>query len=162
VGSVSKPFLSQTGAQAAFAPSTDNTVVTRISEPDWTLIFGDELEVAAARKNWRDITLAMREAGTLADENEPAVVRLITIGILWERSMRELMEKGVVLPPKKRSSRSISRVSPHFTVLTKLSSEATALESELGITPRARNKTSPAKRKTNRQLAANAYLKVVK
>src|SRR6266436_7980237 len=113
-----------------------------VSEPDWALVFCDEIELGAAARYWRAITIAMQDAGTLGPENEASVSRLITVYILYDRAMREVAENGAVIPAKKRSSRSIARVNPHFTALTKLSSEATALESALGVTPRARGKVT--------------------
>jgi P27 family predicted phage terminase small subunit len=136
--------------------------ILSVSEPDWALVFSDEIELGAAARYWRAITIAMQDAGTLGPENEASVSRLITVYILYDRAMREVAENGAVIPPKKRSSRSIARVNPHFTALTKLASEATALESALGVTPRARGKVTARQRKSNRTLGADRYLKVVK
>ena len=140
----------------------ENTDVLGISGPDWSLLFSDEIEIAAARRYWRALTVSMQDAGTLGPENEASVLRLITVYILYDRAMREVAEKGAVIPAKKRNSRSIARVNPHFTALTKLSTEATALESALGITPRTRGKVSVRRRKANRTRAADRYLRVVK
>jgi P27 family predicted phage terminase small subunit len=140
----------------------ETTEILGISEPNWLLLFSDEIEIAAACRYWRALTVAMHDAGTLGPENEASVLRLITVYILYDRAMREVAENGAVIPAKKRSSRSIARVNPHFTALTKLSAEATALESALGITPRARGKVTARKRKANRTQAADRYLKVIK
>jgi P27 family predicted phage terminase small subunit len=136
--------------------------ILSVSEPDWALVFSDEIELGAAARYWRAITIAMQDVGTLGPENEASVSRLITVYILYDRAMREVAENGAVIPPKKRSSRSIARVNPHFTALTKLSSEATALESALGVTPRSRGKVTPTARKASRTRAADRYLNVVK
>lgn len=131
-------------------------------EPDWPLIFSDEIEIAAVRRYWRHAVQAMRDAGTLLPENEPAILRLMMVYTLYDRNAKEVAENGAVIAPKRKNSRAISRVSPHFTAMSTLSKEALALESDLGLTPRSRNKVTPAKRKANQRVIGGGYLKVVR
>jgi phage terminase small subunit len=142
--------------------STGVPPLLQTDEPDWTCVFADDLEIAFARKHWRIYLAAMRDMGTISEENVPSLVRLITIEVLWDRSMKQVAEHGAVIPPKRKNSRAISRLNPHFAALKGLSSELLALESELGLSPRARSKVSPARRKATQKLIGGGYLKVVK
>ena len=140
---------------------SENGRFNGLSEPDWSMIFSDELEQQNARQSWLAATAGMRETGTLARENEPALLRLVSTYILYDRCMRQVAENGAVIAPRRKNSKAIARVSPHFTTMTKLAAESLALEAELGISPRARGKVSPARRKSNR-LIGGGYLKIVK
>jgi P27 family predicted phage terminase small subunit len=134
----------------------------QFEEPDWSCIFSDELEVGEARKLWRVYLDAMREVGTVSHENLPSLQRLIVTQTLHDREAHHVAEHGPVIEPKRKSSRSIARVSPHWTTMVALGKECLALESELGLTPRARGKVSPTRRRANRQVIGGGYLKVVR
>jgi phage terminase small subunit len=142
--------------------NTGTPALFQTEEPDWKCIFADDLEIAFARKHWRLYLDAMRDMGTISEENVPSLIRLITVEVLWDRSMKQVAEHGAVIPPKRKNSRAISRLNPHFSALKGLSAELLALESELGLSPRSRSKVSPARRKANRKLIGGGYLKVVK
>lgn len=127
--------------------------------PDFALIFDDSAEVVAAIKAWRLVVDALAEAETLTPVNSRLAENLVTIYAFYDRAAREVGQNGAVLRPKKGSSRAISRVSPHFTAMTKLSSEALALESALGLTPRTRGKvTKRPQPKQRRRSAADEFL----
>ncbi|WP_183233379.1 P27 family phage terminase small subunit [Bradyrhizobium sp. CIR3A] len=144
------------------AKTPEKPALFATEEPDWSCLFGDELEQQFASKHWRIYLDAMRDAGTISRENLPSLERLVSVQVLWDRSMRQMAEHGVVIAPRKRNSRAIARVSPHFAALRGLGAEALALESELGITPRSRSKVSPARRRANRAAIGGGYLQVVK
>jgi P27 family predicted phage terminase small subunit len=141
---------------------SENPSIFGLIEPDWSLTFSDDLEITAVRRYWRQAVQAMRDMGTLVPENEPAIMRLMLVYVMWDRNAREVGEHGAVLAPKKKNSRAIARVSPHFTAMTTLSKEALALESDLGLTPRSAGKVSQARRKANRAEIGGGYLKVVR
>jgi P27 family predicted phage terminase small subunit len=131
-------------------------------EPDWTCIFTDELEIEQSRRLWRMYLDAMRDMGTVSQENLPTLQRLIVTQALYDRAMKHVAEHGPVIEPRRKNSRAIARISPQWTALKGYAAECLALESELGLTPRARHKVSPSKRKDNRKVVGGGYLKVVK
>ncbi|MBP1067314.1 phage terminase small subunit [Bradyrhizobium japonicum] len=111
---------------------------TGIAEPDWRLVFSDAEEIAAATELWRIITTEMFERGTLAPSNAPLIFRLIVVQTFYDRAARQVGAHGAVVAPRKGNSRAIPRINPHFSAMTQLSSEARALEGELGLSPRTR------------------------
>lgn len=132
-----------------------------VDEPDWSGLFSDELEIAAAHEHWRIVTTEMRELGTLSASNAHPIQRLIVAYISYERASREVAENGAVIKPRRGNSKAIARVSPWFTAMREASADATMLESKLGLSPRDRKSATKAERKVNRQRAADAYLKPV-
>ena len=142
--------------------STDVPVLFQAEEPDWACIFSDDLEVAFARRQWRVCLTAMRDMGTISEENLPSLTRLITLEVLWDRSMKHVAEHGAVIPPKRKNARSIARINPHFAAFKSLLSEMLALENGLGLSPRSRSKVTPSKRKANHAVIGGGYLTAIK
>jgi P27 family predicted phage terminase small subunit len=132
-----------------------------VSEPDWSLILSDPLEVDAAREHWRRISGDMREAGTLAPGNAHPMQRLVNAYIVYDRSAREVAENGAVLKPKRGNPKSIARLSPHFTAMREAGSDAALLEDKLGVSPYGRNKVGKAQQRKRKTTAAANYLKPV-
>src|SRR4051794_11383116 len=126
---------------------TETSIFRGYPTPDWILWFDDDAEIAAARQQWQMIVREMFECDTITEANVPLIAKLVVTQILYDRSAREVASKGAVLSPKKSSSRAIARVSPHFTAMVKLSSEALALENELGLTPSSRGRVTKAFRR---------------
>lgn len=127
--------------------------------PDFALTFDDPAEVDAATVAWRLIINAMSEAETLTPVNARLIENLVLLYALYDRAAKEVAANGAVLRPKKGSSRAIARVSPHFTVMVKLSADALALESALGLTPRSRGKVSkPTRTRPRKPIPADEFL----
>lgn len=129
--------------------------------PEWELMLDDEAEIQAARDRWRVIVVAQAEEGLLGPTSGPLILRLVITQILFDRASREVAANGSVIKPKKTSSRSITRVSPSFTVMTKLNKELLFLESHLGLTPLTRGKVTRAGARQRRRTAADEFLTVV-
>ncbi|NMG39897.1 hypothetical protein GRZ55_11645 [Chelativorans sp. ZYF759] len=129
-----------------------------VAEPDWPSLFSDVLEIAAAQEHWRVITIELRERQLLAAANGHSIQRLVCAYVMFDRMYREVAEQGVVMKPKRGNPKSIARVSPYFTALREAGSDATALEGELGLSPRRRGAVTKAERKVKRERAADAYL----
>ncbi|UUP19518.1 P27 family phage terminase small subunit [Nitratireductor thuwali] len=129
-----------------------------VPEPDWSSLFSDVLEIAAAKEHWRIITTELKERGLLASANGHSIQRLVCAYLMFDRMYRAVAEQGVVTKPKRGNSRAIARVSPYFTAMREAGSDATSLESELGISPRRRGSAVKAERKQKRERAADAYL----
>ncbi len=132
-----------------------------VQEPDWTAIFSDELEIAAAREHWRIVTTELIDRGLLSAANVHSLHRLVMAYISYERASREVAENGAVLKPRRGNSKAIARINPWFTAMREANADATLLESKLGLSPRDRNAATKADRKANRKRAADAYLKPV-
>jgi P27 family predicted phage terminase small subunit len=130
--------------------------------PEWLLWLDDDSEILAARERWRVIVTTQADLGLLDPTNAPLITRLVLAQILCDRAMREVAQNGAVISPKKSSSRSIARVSPHFQAMTKLNKEILELESHLGLTPRTRGKVRKTElRKTRRTTPADEFLRVI-
>lgn len=134
---------------------------TGITEPDWRLVFSDAGEIAAATELWRIITTEMFERGTLAPSNAPLISRLIIVQTFYDRAARQVGLHGAVVAPRKANVRAIPRISPHFTAMTQLSSEARALEGELGLSPRTRAVKRSELRNARRTTPADEFLRIV-
>lgn len=128
-----------------------------VVEPDWSKLFDDDLEIAAAKEHWRVITTEMRERQILSPANGPSVKNLICAYIFRERNLREVAENGSVTKPRRGNSKAIARISPYHTAAREWMSEVIALESELGISPRRRGSATKVERKQAKARAADAY-----
>lgn len=130
-----------------------------VPEPEWQSLFSDALEIAAAREHWRIITTEMRDRQLLAAANGHSIQRLVCAYLMFDRMYRHVAEHGVVLKPRRGNSKAITRVSPAFAAMREAGSDATALEAELGISPRRRGSTTKTDRKQRRERASDTYLR---
>ncbi|MDR7034505.1 P27 family phage terminase small subunit [Mesorhizobium sp. BE184] len=132
-----------------------------VVEPDWTSLFNDELEIAAAHEHWRVISTELRERQILSPANAHALLRLIVAYVSFDRASREVAENGAVMKPRRNNAKSIARVSPWFVVMREASADATGLESKLGLTPRDRNAAGKVEPKKSKARARDAYFRPV-
>jgi P27 family predicted phage terminase small subunit len=138
---------------------TDQAFYHGLPLPNFALTFDDPDEVDAAIVAWRLIVSSMAEAETLTPVNGRLIENLVLLYALYERAAKEVAANGAVLRPKKGNSRAIARVSPHFSAMVKLSADALALESALGLTPRTRGKvTKPARLRPRKSTPADEFL----
>ncbi|TPM59141.1 P27 family phage terminase small subunit [Mesorhizobium sp. B2-2-4] len=128
-----------------------------VVEPDWTSLFNDDLEIAAAREHWRIVTTELKDRQLLAAANGHSIQRLVCAYLMFDRMYREVAEHGVVSKPRRGNSKSIARISPYFTAMREAGSDASVLEQELGISPRRRGSVTKAERKQRTQRASDAY-----
>jgi P27 family predicted phage terminase small subunit len=122
-------------------------------EPEWTLHFSEDLDVAAASEEWRTICSYMRNADTLAVANGRAIRRLVEFHIQWRRASKHVAEHGAIIQGKTGG-----QWNPHWSVMRQADHAIRALEAELGLAPRRRAVTVKAKRRLNRRVAADDYL----
>jgi P27 family predicted phage terminase small subunit len=138
---------------------TDEALFRGLPLPNLGLILDDQAEVDEAMRAWRLVVNSMWESETLTPANAPLIQQLVIFYALYERAVREVATNGAILKPKKGNGRAIARVSPHFTAMCKLSTDALAIESALGLTPRTRGKvTKPARGRSGRRTAADEFL----
>lgn len=130
-----------------------------VSEPDWDLLFTDVLEVEAAREHWRVITTELKDRQLLTAANTHSIQRLVCAYLMFDRMYRHVAENGVVSKPKRGNPKAIARITPHYTAMREAGSDATALEAELGISPRRRGAAVKAERKRRKERASDAYLR---
>ena len=130
-----------------------------VPEPDWPALFNDELDQANAKEYWRLVVDELRDRSLLSGANGHSIQRLVCFYIMFDRMYRIVAEAGPVLQPKKSNKTAIARISPHFSAMREAGNEATALEAELGISPRRRSTVSKAERAKKLNRASDSYLK---
>jgi P27 family predicted phage terminase small subunit len=130
-----------------------------VTEPDWSLLLTDELELAAASEHWRRLTTELKERDLLAPANAHAIQRLVLAYVVYDRCAREVAENGAVLKPKRGNPKAIARLSPYFTAMREAGSDADRQEQELGIAPRRRTGAGKVAKKATRVTGSAAYLR---
>ena len=130
-----------------------------VPEPDWGSLLNDELEIEAAREHWRRISTEMRERSILSPSNAHAMQRLVLAYLIYDRCSRDVVENGPVTKPKRGNTRAIARVSPYLTAMGQMLTDATAMEAELGLSPRRRASATKAEKTKKVQRASDAYLR---
>jgi P27 family predicted phage terminase small subunit len=129
-------------------------------EPDWALLFNDELDQTLAREAWKSIVANMRQAETFSPLNAHAIKRLIEFRIVYETASRHIAEEGPIL---KRARAKVGVWSPWWSVMRQADEAIRLLEAELGIPPTRRAKASKASRSGSRKWsAADEFLDGVK
>ncbi len=127
-------------------------------EPDWSSIYSDELDLAAAHEAWGVIVRELRSANTLAVVNGDAICRLVEFKVQYQRASRHVAEHGAILPPKNKRTK-VGQWNPYWSVMRQADKAILALEAELGLSPVRRGKAEQVKRGKQANRAADAYLK---
>jgi P27 family predicted phage terminase small subunit len=127
-------------------------------EPDWSSIYSDEFDLAAAHEQWGIISREMQTAGTLAVANGHAMQRLVEMRIVFQRAARDVAEKGPVMKAKRSR---VPQYNPHWTVMRQADERIVVLEEKLGINPSGRGKVAKVDRSKKAPRAADKYLKPV-
>jgi phage terminase small subunit len=130
-----------------------------VPQPDWESLFSDVLEAGAAREHWRIITTELKDRALLSPGNGHALQRLVVAYVLYDRSLREVAERGVVTKPRRGNTKAIPRASLHFAALRELASDAAVLEGEFGLAPRRRSGATKAIGKQKVARASDEFLK---
>lgn len=126
-------------------------------EPDWTLLFSDELDISAARQQWRILIVELRASEKLATANHAHIKRLVFHQVMWERAARQVAEDGPVIPKKGRRG---PKANPWWATLKDANTMVSGAEAELTITPRRRNNGGKIQRQKP-SLIGGGYLKQV-
>ncbi len=148
-----------------------------IEEPNWSLLIPDvakpkkaQLALMAdpaestidnkplresAHRHWLRIVAALRTAGTLAAENAHQIQRLVLAYVQYDYASSQMFLHGAVTKAKNGTA----MLNQWQVVQRQADSDATTAEMELGITPRRRGQTAPAKKQPKKASAADAYLK---
>lgn len=132
-----------------------------IEEPHWRMLLNDDLEIEAAREYWRICADELRGRSLLAPATNHAVRRLVIAYLMYDRASRDVLENGGVLKPRRGNTKAIARQNPSVLIMRNADHDATALEAELGISPRRRESAAPVKGGQRKVSALAAYLKPV-
>lgn len=124
-------------------------------EPDWSDLYSDDLDIAAAHEEWGIVVRELRDAGVLSVANGHAVKRLIQFRVEFERAARQVAEDGSVVKAQRTG---VPQHNPYWVVMRQADEAIRVLEAELGIAPTRRGKATQAKRVKKAQRAADAYL----
>jgi P27 family predicted phage terminase small subunit len=138
--------------------SGTNDTGAAIAQPDWRQLLKDPLEIETATDHWTRITDEMGERQILAASNGHAIQRLVLSYLLFDRCSREIAKGGAVLKPKRGSTKSIARLSPHFTAMRAASAEAERLEAQLGLSTLRRSRAGKVTKRRERRAGADAFL----
>lgn len=128
------------------------------SEPDWSSIYTDELDIAEAHEQWGVVSRELAEVGTLAVANGHSIKRLVEFRVQYERASREVAEHGPILKAKRTR---VPQYNPHWVVMRQADEAIRATEAELGIAPTRRGKVTKVQRGKKTTRAADTYLKSV-
>jgi phage terminase small subunit len=129
------------------------------AEPDWATIYEDDLDLAAARENWRIVRQELAAAGTLSAANGHMMQRLVHARVLYGKCIREVASPGgIVTKPRRGNARAIARLTPHWAALREIGADADRIEAELGLSPRRRGNVTKVQKTQRATTAADAYL----
>lgn len=148
-----------------------------IEEPNWTLLIPDvakpkKAQLAlmpdpteapidnrplreSAHRHWLRIVSALRVAGTLAAENAHQIQRLVLAYVRYDYAASQMFLHGAVT----RAKNGTPMLNMWQVEQRQADSDATTAEMELGLTPRRRGQTAPAKKQAKKPTAADAYRK---
>lgn len=127
-------------------------------EPDWSIIFADELDISIARHQWGAVIRELRDTEKLAFANGHQIKRLVISYVIYEAAIRNVAENGAVYPRKGRKQPAHN---PWFSVLKDANAMAATAEAELTITPRRRNNGGKVKTTQKASRPSDAYLRPV-
>lgn len=134
----------------------------RPPEPDWQKLFpGKTAATVADRENasryWTDAADELQRGDKLSITNAHALQRLVIAYVTYDRAAREVARHGAIVPAPKTKT---PMHSPHWTAMQGASRMATAIETELTISPRRRGDGGKIA-KPRKPGAADSYLKPV-
>lgn len=127
----------------------------RPPEPDWNLIYSDEIDIAIAREEWEIVIREMQAAKTLTVANGHAIQRLVAFRIIYERAARQVAEAGAIVKAKRTR---VPQYNPHWIVMRQADETIRAHEAELGVSPSRRGRATKIERQKRKPRPADAYL----
>lgn len=125
-------------------------------EPDWAMIFDDELDRAAAHEFWGFTVREMRTSGTLTAANGHQIKRLVVSYVMHDLAARRIAEQQPIVAAKRTK---VPTYNPWWTILKDARKMAIADEAELALSPRRRKAGGKVSREKPRARPSDAYLK---
>jgi P27 family predicted phage terminase small subunit len=129
-------------------------------EPDWHLVFANEVDIEVARAEWGMIVREMKAVETLAVANGHAIQRLVEFRVQYRRAANQVAEHGAILQVKPEGKS--GQWNPFWSVMRQADSKILILEAELGLAPRRRNSAGKAKKRLKVGRPADDYLNAAK
>lgn len=129
-----------------------------LPEPDWSILFQDELDVRRAREAWAVAVRELRDGDKLSAGNALTLERYAFNAVMHNIAARHVAEEGAVFPRKGKKQPAYN---PWFTVLKDAHAMLSAAESELTLTPRRRNNGGKVQRKAKKLTASDEFLRAV-
>lgn len=135
-----------------------------LEEPDWAILIPDKGKSAAgnndkwrdyAHREWLRATAALRENGTLANENRHQIQRLVIAYVRYDRVAAEFFRLGLIT---KSSRTQVPMINICHSEMRAADDDATKAEMELGIPPRRRGAVTKSQRKQRTGAASDTYL----
>jgi hypothetical protein len=131
------------------------------AEPDWSREFPGrskamEAERVTASEYWGAITRELRSLNRLALVNGHSVKRLVVAWIMYDRAAAQVAKSGAVLKSPRTGT---PMHSPWFTVMIQAGKMAASIETELAISPRARDDGAPIPAPPRPRTGADRYLR---
>ena len=65
------------------------------TEPDWSALFDDVLDVTSAAAHWRRIAAELQSRQLLAEVNGHAMQRLVIVYVIYDRAAREVASSEI-------------------------------------------------------------------
>lgn len=124
-------------------------------EPDWHLIYSDEIDLAMAREEWAIVIREMQAAKTLSVANGHAIQRLVSFRIVYEHAVREVNESGAIIKAKRTGAPTYN---PYWIVMRQADETIRAAEAELGVSPSRRSRATKVERRVRKPRASDDYL----
>jgi P27 family predicted phage terminase small subunit len=124
-------------------------------EPSWVAIYGDPLDVAAARETWRVVVEELMRAQTLSVANGATIERLVRFSVTFAVAARDVASRGALVPAKRTG---VPAVNPSWSIMKQASAAIRVLEAELSLSPAHRGRASKVKNEKKSTRAIDAYL----
>ncbi len=126
------------------------------AEPDWHLVYANEVDIEVARAEWGLIVREMKDVETLAVANGHAIQRLVEFRVQYRRAANQVAENGAILQASAKGKS--GQWNPFWSVMRQADSKIMILEAELGLSPRRRTSAAKAKRRLKVGRPADDYL----
>jgi P27 family predicted phage terminase small subunit len=129
-------------------------------EPDWSSIYADEFDIAAAHHEWGIVIRELRASVTLSVANGHEIRRLVEFRVQYERASNHVAEHGPILKPTNKKAK-VGQWNPYWSVMRQANEAIRALEAELGLAPTRRGNATKVNRGKKTSRAADEFLRPV-
>jgi P27 family predicted phage terminase small subunit len=123
--------------------------------PNWVGRYDDLEDIVRATTTWSTVVNELTESETVCFANAHMITRYVDATIMYEHALREVTKEGAIVQSKRTSS---SQHNVWFTIMKDMQKELSALERDLGISPRGRATVAKKVRQNKRQTKASAYI----
>lgn len=131
-----------------------------IVEPEWHLIFDDDLAIGMARGYWKLLRDELETRQLLMPANLHAMKRLTLAYVQYDVASTWVASQGAVIQPNPNNAAAIARPNPYVSIMRDAGIDADRMEAELGLAPRRRASVTKAENGEQKTTGRrpNAYL----